>query len=305
MGDKNMLSVTNVADKGSRKNSGVFVDANPPLTTKEEIMLYYLNDEIEWVINNQKLLVLDVASSNKRAAIKKLSLKLNGLYAFTVDTNNGKGIALKPHCKISLEIVNGIHKEAERLLKQNLPEKALEKYNDIMIYTYPNASNMYKIGLCYLKLGNKEEALKYFLICESINKHKKSGVSVLKTIDEVRRQLAKKASDEAMVSEEEFYGTDYGINNLEQIVRMVLEEGLNINEVGDIFAINDNQKNVVKLVIAREYYLAGNDFLADKLVKEVERFKGKDQVTRSLFSEVVKNKRLYRNQGSKTFSKKK
>lgn len=41
MGDKNMLSVTNVADKGSGKNNGVFVDANPPLTTKEEIMLYF------------------------------------------------------------------------------------------------------------------------------------------------------------------------------------------------------------------------------------------------------------------------
>ena len=59
--------------------------------------------------------------------------------------------------------------------------------------------------------------------------------------------------------------------------------------------LNDEQKAIATLVLARESYAQENYTMGDQYLKKVEKSKNKTKFVTSLFEEIQKNKRFYKN----------
>ena len=86
----------------------------------------------------------------------------------------------------------------------------------------------------------------------------------------------------------------YGIENINELAELI-SSGINIDDVCTTLGLNDEQKAIATLVLARESYAQENYTMGDQYLKKVEKSKNKTKFVTSLFEEVRKNKRFYRN----------
>ena len=70
----------------------------------------------------------------------------------------------------------------------------------------------------------------------------------------------------------DFYADNFNeIPNIDTILQLILVEGLNVAETCKQFNLSDNHTNMVKLALAQEYYIRGNNDLAEDILAQVRR----------------------------------
>ena len=89
-------------------------------------------------------------------------------------------------------------------------------------------------------------------------------------------------------------GQYYGIECVPKIAELV-SNGSKIDDAMLLFSLSSEEKSLVYLIFAREYYSLGYDMMGDQLMKKVSKSKNKTKRVTSLFNEIIRNKRFYAN----------
>ncbi len=86
---------------------------------------------------------------------------------------------------------------------------------------------------------------------------------------------------------------NYAINNIKAIASLMLSKP-EIEEVCKKFNLNDEQKCIVLLILAKDLYLQGDILSGDKYLKQAEKIKSTSKKIKDLLEEIRKNKKLYK-----------
>ena len=154
------------------------------------------------------------------------------------------------------------------------------------------------LGLSYVRSGDAYSALPYLLVATELGKQGDKDYHFGRLITKITNSLTlgeEKTYVKMAVSEFEDHRSEYyGISNIEEVAELIAS-GTSLQEVAQIMKLNDEQKNIVSLILAREYYAQRSYAIGDRYIKLVEKADHRTNLVNSILSEVKKNKKFYQN----------
>ncbi len=131
----------------------------------------------------------------------------------------------------------------------------------------PTVYPLYKIGLCYDKLFQKKLAISFLRVANAMNQE----LEEMKDFSNFLFSLQGLLSDDdhrlwCVVKEEEFVESLenlFSVYHFEEIKKLVLHLDMHIEDACFHFGLTDEEFNIVKLLIAKEYYKMGKFHLGD------------------------------------------
>ena len=166
----------------------------------------------------------------------------------------------------------------------------------------PKAFVFAGLGLGYYHLNKKRLASSYLLVATELSKQNNEEfdfAQMIETLNEDYTDLEEKKSS-VKVDEDEFKSSAddyYGITNMAEVSDLVFQ-GMSISDVCKKMNYDTEKENIILLIFAREYYIQQNYELGDKCLKRVEKSPNKTPYIKKLYSETMKNKKLYKNKSN-------
>ena len=96
------------------------------------------------------------------------------------------------------------------------------------------------------------------------------------------------------------YEDNYGIDDFEDINNVIMDTKLGLDEYLETLSFSDDEKNIIKLIYARKYYLYSLYDMGDKFIRSVESSKNKSSKVIKILNEIKINKRKYSNRPKDT-----
>ncbi len=145
------------------------------------------------------------------------------------------------------------------------------------------------IGRCYWSLGNYDLAISYLEVAY----FQKNDAYYLKLIAKLKENQTKNSQEIS------FSLTDFRTNNLTNFpdikasLTAVLTNNISLRDALDAKPMPSFEINILKLFLAREYYIKGISDVASKLLIEVEKSSAKTKELTSIITEIRKNIKFY------------
>jgi tetratricopeptide (TPR) repeat protein len=280
-------------------------------TTNNKYDAKYISRVIAGVIKNKDAVVLGPMNYKQRKKIYDILEDMSDIRCFTIGSGEERKLVLKYTilCAEKTNITKILIDYRNDFNKGNY-ENGIERIKQI-IYTVdkPKSFVFYDIGMCYFKMRDNENAIKYLTLFQEINKETKEDrrdvsrfISYLKWI--VTKEDYKPFAQINLNEFESNIDNKYSVNNIEEIKNTVLYSGVSIEDACRRFGVGEENNSLIKLIIAKELYLHGKDYIAERIIKVVEKEKNKSAPVKTLLYEIVANKRLYMNKRNEEAEKK-
>ena len=202
--------------------------------------------------------------------------------------------------------------EAFEAYKNKDYAKAINDYKTILansLYTRAHTYDM--IGKCYLKLGDDAKAIDYLTIATytSSKENTRKKIDHSKLISELlNREVNLVANKENVFNSKDYFyhkefvhneSYNYGINNIDAIKDYAAINNISIEEAGKKAGLSNEQRDVLKLIIARDLYKQGMIEEGNKFLNTVDGTKNKSPLVRYFLNEVREKKKFYQFRGDK------
>lgn len=294
-------------DKG--KNISVLVVND----SKKEDQQYSEQTEANAKIPDDLLEIMQHAKNYGVALLKPMNKKQRGeiynilknipncnfvIFSIGKEPNRRLVLRYRPLNKSFIPILDTL-KAAGAAAKQGDFNTALKKYRDILELKKPEYFVYAKIGIIYLKMGNSLVARDYMIIATELSKQEDNRYDFTDLIDQLNKSLAEVNIESETIGarETEDHNNEldyYGITDIENIIDWILS-GTPMEEVFSIFELNSEEKLLVMLVIAREYYIEEKYSLGDIYLKAVENSYDKTSRVDSELKKIKANRNFYKN----------
>lgn len=294
-----------IISKYNKKKDYVPVDILTNLV-KEEEKTININTEVNKLVSdnlaktyNKGIALLRPMSDEEIQAMHEIVEHTTNVTYFTIEISQMRRVVLM--------------KKLDMQETLDMPKLLKSAYQSYMNKDYDNCINKYKkvlmnwsknpkefifanIGLACIEKEDYATALDYLTVATALNK----GGSPKYDFSELISQLSKEAPEEYEIYDdfmEEFNkpsDQNYGIENISDIIVLV-SNGSSLNEACERIHLTEEEKNIVHLIFAKEWYTLGNYQIGDRYLKVVEKAPNKSKFTNSLLIEIRKNKPFYKN----------
>ena len=201
--------------------------------------------------------------------------------------------------KIELkEKINGLetYNEATKLFNNKKFAKALELF-ELLLQKENQKANIYgKIGLCYLKLRDKRNAIVYLkasTILNETNNPKYDFSDLIYALENNQNEKRPKVKQEEFESD----NNTYGIECINDIIEMV-KEGYTLIEACGAYNLSNEQTCFAFLIYAKEYYRLQDYRNGDLCLKKVEQNDSKTPKIIKELNNIKRSKQFYKNRKS-------
>ena len=284
------------------------VETNILQTTKRKEFLKPINvdyDDTKFI--NEKLyelyekgiVLLKPMDSRRRKKIHTIVKDIPDVTSFSIGTDSNRQIVLrfKPFMNEYLDF-SATAKEGNNAYNNGQYDDCIESYRKLLEFGEPKAWVYAKLGLAYMKKFDKDTAIDYLTIATALSKEEQTDFDFTELIASLKGLINPEDKKPRIKMTTDDFGNDtenyYGIENINELAELI-SSGINIDDVCTTLGLNDEQKAIATLVLARESYAQENYTMGDQYLKKVEKSKNKTKFVTSLFEEVRKNKRFYRN----------
>lgn len=196
-----------------------------------------------------------------------------------------------------------VTREADRAFTTHNTDKAIELYEKMLLLKKPSIHVYARLGLLYLSKNNIYQALIYLKIATgfSINTaHNKYDFTELidKVLKKQQEENDKDAKSFVRMSEDSFkndleeFNYDTRIN---EVITLMKFHNMSLEEACLALNISEEEKNIISLYLARDFYAQNNLEYGDKLLKIVEKFQVKSERVKKLMQEIRTNRLFYKN----------
>lgn len=247
----------------------------------------------EQLQKSKGIIVLEHMNPRKRKAFHKLIDEIENIDSFSIGYMSNRRIILKYREKEIIEKDEMICC-ANNLYDEKKYKEAIELYKKIICNSNDNNPFVYaKIGLSYLKLKQKELALDYLIVSNELNKELGKNYNFDKIISSLSFSEEKNNSKiEEDIFEEE---KPSNIDNIDELLSKIIDKKCTIEQIVNENNLSINDLNIIKLLLAKEYYKKALYINGDKYIKEVEKQRDKSKEVKRFLDEVKKNKLFYKN----------
>ena len=258
----------------------------------------YLNQILETVNDENPVIILD--SENKDTILEMLKDK-EDITAKILNIDSKDKLVIKRQKELENDINPSLLlKESNKLFREQKYEELLVLYNKLICHFESPKSYLYaRVGTVYLRLRHyKDKALMYFELANELAYQENLGIDKYESIIYSLKNnvYIEKKTNRIRIEEYEFYddmNDHYQIDNLDDICSLIKTQSLSFDEAKSKFNLSNEDIDIVKLVMAREYYSNKNIKAGNILFKQVEKSKNKTAFTKSLMKEIQANKKLY------------
>lgn len=245
------------------------------------------------------IVLLKPMDSNRRKGIHDIVKDIPDVTSFSIGTDSNRQIVLrfKPFMNEYLDF-SATAKEGNHAYNNGQYDDCIESYRKLLEFGEPKAWVYAKLGLAYMKKFDKDTAIDYLTIATALSKEEQTDFDFTELIASLKGLINPEDKKPRIKMTTDDFGNDtenyYGIENINELAELI-SSGINIDDVCTTLGLNDEQKAIATLVLARESYAQENYTMGDQYLKKVEKSKNKTKFVTSLFEEVRKNKRFYRN----------
>lgn len=245
------------------------------------------------------IILLKPMDDSRIKNIHTIVKEIPDVVSFSIGSEFNKQIVLrfKPNSDDYFDY-SAIAKEGNRAYNNGNYDACIESYRKILEFGEPKAWVYARLGLAYMKKMRKKTAIEYLTIATELSKVGHDDfdftdliASLKGLIDPEDRKPRVRMTTEDFRNDTENY---YGIENMPQLAELIVS-GMNMDEACASLELNEEQKAIAILVLARECYTQENYLMGDQYLKKVEKTKHKTKFVISLFEEIRRNKRFYKN----------
>ena len=262
----------------------------------------FINSKL-YELYEKGIVLLKPMDSNRRKGIHDIVKDIPDVTSFSIGTDSNRQIVLrfKPFMNEYLDF-SATAKEGNNAYNNGQYDDCIESYRKLLEFGEPKAWVYAKLGLAYMKKFDKDTAIDYLTIATALSKEEQTDFDFTELIASLKGLINPEDKKPRIKMTTDDFGNDtenyYGIENINELAELI-SSGINIDDVCTTLGLNDEQKAIATLVLARESYAQENYTMGDQYLKKVERSKNKTKFVTSLFEEVRKNKRFYRNRVDK------
>lgn len=265
----------------------------------------FIEKKHELLLNGQGMVLLKPMNRERRKRIHEMVKEYSDMVSFSIGEKENRQIVLRYKVFVNgyVDIKNLIRLGNLAYNNGNYDE-CIQNYLQLLQFGIPKAIVYAKLGLAYMKKGNKELAIDYLTIATYMSKQEKGDFDFTELIADLKGLISegdKKPRFRMTVKEfENDTESYYGIENFDEITSYILECNLDVESACKQLGMDEEQIDTVKLIYAREYYSQGDYEKGDQFLKSVEKSKTKTKLTLKLLSEIRRNKIFYINRANGT-----
>lgn len=262
----------------------------------------FINSKL-YELYEKGIVLLKPMDSNRRKGIHNIVKDIPDVTSFSIgsDTNRQIVLRFKPFMVEYLDF-SATAKEGNNAYNNGQYDDCIESYRKLLEFGEPKTWVYAKLGLAYMKKFDKDTAIDYLTIATALSKEEQTDFDFTELIASLKGLINPEDKKPRIKMTTDDFGNDtenyYGIENINELAELI-SSGINIDDACATLGLNDEQKAIATLILARESYAQENYTMGDQYLKKVERSKNKTKFVTSLFEEVRKNKRFYRNRVDK------
>ncbi len=245
------------------------------------------------------IVLLGPMDRDRRKSIHNIVKDIPDVVSFCIGVDPSRQIVLrfKPYM-VEVMDFSEVAREAYAAYKSQDYDLCIEKLRQLLAFGTPKAWVYARLGLAYMKKFDKDTAIDYLTIATALSKEEQSDCDFTELIASLKGMVDPEDKKPRVRMTTDDFADDtknyYGIENIHEVVDLI-SSGMSIDEACANLDMNEEQKSIVGLIFAREYYSQSNYRLGDQYLKRVEKTKNKSKRVKSLFEEVRRNKKFYRN----------
>lgn len=277
-------------------------------TTKKEVIskpkgmdyddLEFINSKLD-ELYDKGIILLRPMDESRIQRIHNIVKDIPDVVSFSIVSDYGKQVVLrfKPYIDEYVSFSDTV-KEGNNAYSNGQYDACIELYRKLLEVGEPKARVYAKLGLAHYKKFDKDTAIDYLTIATALAKEEESDLDFTELIASLRGLIPSGNKKPRVRMSLEDFSNDlknyYGIENIYELTELIAT-GMNIDDACITLELNDEQKAIATLVLARESYTQEKYAMGDKYLKKIEKTKNKSKFVISLFEKVRKNKRFYKN----------
>lgn len=254
--------------------------------------------------DNKGIVLLEHLNTRKRKYIHKKVDEIENMDSFSIGYCSTRRIVFKYSKKEENINIDELIKLGNDLYQKREYKGCIETFKRVLA----NGVNKYfiysKIGLSYMKLGDKKLALDYLIVANELIKLNYNDNNNFDSLIKKLKEENKSANENSDMYFYDMTNDNFGIENINDILHLIIDEKEDISKVKEKFELSNIEINIIKLFIAKEYYTDCFFDTGDRYLKEVEKSKDRNKVVNKLLNEIRENKLFYKNRGIKRVYKK-
>ena len=258
------------------------------------------------LMNEQGIILLEPMSEEEIYKILEEVKKYENIAALVIGNNEERRVVLKYSLilKDYFNVSNAIELANKAYRLGSYDECIRYNLQLLRFFRTPRSNIFSKLGLCYMKKKSINLAITYLTVANIMAKDENLGYDYT---DLIARLKGKEDATYGGIHKKYFnVGIDeftsdnkyYGINNFEKINDYIITSTLDVDSACEELKLSKEITDIIKLIYAREFYIAGNMAYGDLFLKAYEMSKYKTLRTKKIFEEIRKNKKLYQNRQS-------
>lgn len=258
-------------------------------------MIEFNNIEIldicEKVAKNRDIYIFDCMNERPRKRLHKIIDMGKNVDSFSVGFGSKRYVVIKYTSNIIFDCSTYINK-ANLFFKLKKYKDALALYKMILGTNKPNEFIYEKIGLCYEQLEQYDMAVKYLFVANEMSRLTDNYFNYEEKIKQLKeKELIYKQNQENEIVDLSF---------MDNIKEKMISNEMSLKEAISFFNLTKEQLCILKLTIAKDYFIKDYFNQGEKYLRDVEKEKDKTKYVKKLFNEIMVNKRFYKNRNEKT-----
>lgn len=239
--------------------------------------------------------ILPVENSKRASGLCIIANEYPDITAYTVGPIDNLILVVKRSFK-TLEEKDADPKvlsyESADYYKKGFYEEALKINLFLLSYSlYPYANLYARIGLCYEKMGNYSEAIKFLTLAQtkSLNESNcENKYNFKRKISDLKKRMTKYR---VRVLDNNFYSGDY-IRDFDDIALYVNLSGLDVESCLKGLNFDDDMICMTMLTYARRLYTYGYEKKADEFLEYVKDYQNKSSNVKKALDNLIRNRKI-------------
>lgn len=259
---------------------------NANSSREENSSLPQLDEKYQELIQKRSLVMLDdIDEKDVKVYLEEIN-KLSKVKPLVVPWNGKNKIILRYYRPEINDNINSLVSAGGESYRTGNWEKCIDKYKPVLSHFYNVNAYVYnRVGISYLRLGNKEEAFMYLLAATYISQNFEKGYT---DYTELLHELEKEIDFDSKRGLRIFMNPSnyFEVPKAKELIDYIDISGLDVYTVCKQFNVNEIDMLKIQIIYARKFYTAGM-FGGDKFVSFVERYIEKHSIDSSNINELL------------------
>lgn len=253
-----------------------------------------LDSKVDKLHNGRSVFLLENISIEKQEAIHEYIKGIKDISSHNI-SDDSIVLRYKPYIDEYIN-VSDLSKQANRFYSSSKYEEAAKCYELLLKIGKPRDTAYGRYGLTLLKLHRKEEALECLKIATIVSKERGGKLDysdIIYDLENVKDKEDKKPK--VVVKADEFVSNKVVENEdfVNDIIGLISTGEVSLIDAIKKLNLSLEDANYIKLLYARDCYYMGNISEGDIYLKQVEKSKNKDNRVKTLYKEILRDKKYY------------